>query len=108
MHAIAHDDVFAAGTEDEVWLTHAGASGWIVLTKDQRIQSRPNELAAVVSTGVRQFVIVDVGLTSSQMAEVLIRARKGMERLIRRREPPFIATITKNGTVSRRVFPRKK
>ena len=105
---IAHDDVFAQGTADAVWLARAGAEGWVVLTKDQGIQKRPNELAAVVSARVRQFVLVDVGLTAPQMAEILIRARKAMERLLKRREPPFIASITKHGRLSRRVFPWKR
>jgi hypothetical protein len=107
MDVVAHDDVFPQGTDDDVWLARAGSEGWVVLTKDQGIQKRPNELAAVVSARVRQFVLVDVGLTAPQMAGVLIRARKAMERLLRRRNPPFIASITKNGTLSRRVHPRR-
>jgi hypothetical protein len=108
MHVIAHDDVFAQGTEDAIWLAHAGSQGWVVLTKDQRIQKRPNELAAVLTARVRQFVLVDAGLTAPQMAKVFVQARKSMERLLRRREAPFIASITKNGTLSRRVYPRQR
>src|SRR5205085_2002480 len=55
MRVIAHDEVFAQGTADAVWLSRAGAEGWVVLTKDQGIQKRPNEFAAVVNARVRQF-----------------------------------------------------
>lgn len=103
MDVLAHDDVFPQGTADSIWLVRAGAEGWVVLTKDQMIQKRPNELAAVLNARVRQFVLVDEGLTAVQMAEALIRARKAMERLLRRLEGPFIANVKKNGTISKRV-----
>jgi len=31
---IAHDDVFARDTDDEVWLRQAGRRRWVVLMKD--------------------------------------------------------------------------
>jgi hypothetical protein len=107
MDVVAHDDVFPQGTDDEIWLARAGAEAWVVLTKDQMIQKRPNQLNAVVNARVRQFVLVEGGLTASEMAAVFIQARKAMESLLKRREPPFIASISKSGTVSKRVHPRK-
>jgi hypothetical protein len=33
-----HDDHFARDEEDRVWLQAVGESGWVVLTKDQRLR----------------------------------------------------------------------
>jgi hypothetical protein len=41
-----HDDHFARGAEDRVWLRAVGDRGWVVLTKDQRLRYRPLEIAS--------------------------------------------------------------
>lgn len=41
------------GTPDLQWLAWAGQRGWIVLTRDRRIRTRPAELRAFREHGVR-------------------------------------------------------
>src|SRR5262249_54932445 len=47
-----HDELFPQGTQDVVWLSEAGANGWVVVTRDDRIrynqlekQARPRRQA---------------------------------------------------------------
>jgi hypothetical protein len=53
-----HHDHFAPNASDETWLEAAGQRGWIALTHDRRIRSKPNELAAVMRYGVALLVII--------------------------------------------------
>lgn len=100
MTVVAHDDVFLQGTEDGVWLSRAGAEGWVVLTKDQAIRYSPAELLALRRAGVRQFVLARGNLTAGQMADAFIKARPAIEGLLRRTQGPFIARLTKDGSIS--------
>jgi hypothetical protein len=43
-----HDDLFAQGTEDIVWLAEAGDNRWVVLTRDDRIRYNQLEKQAVL------------------------------------------------------------
>jgi hypothetical protein len=45
-----HDDLFPQGTEDVIWLRDAGAHGWVVLTRDDRIRYNQLEKEAVLAT----------------------------------------------------------
>jgi hypothetical protein len=53
-----HQDHFAPKASDETWLEAAGQRGWIALTHDRRIRSKPNERAAVMQFGVALLVII--------------------------------------------------
>jgi hypothetical protein len=43
---VPHRDLFAHDTPDEVWLAAVKQNGWLILTRDQRIRYRKNELRA--------------------------------------------------------------
>ncbi|MEW6366259.1 MAG: DUF5615 family PIN-like protein [Acidobacteriota bacterium] len=96
---VTHEQRFAAGALDEEWLAEAGRSGWVVLSKDTRIQYRELERRALERAMVRAFILVSANLTGPQMAEVIKRALPGMILLIRGRRPPFIARVYRNGQV---------
>jgi hypothetical protein len=53
-----HQDHFAPNASDETWLEEVGKRGWVALTHDRRIRSKPNELAAVMRNGVALLVII--------------------------------------------------
>lgn len=57
---VAHRDLFAHDTPDEKWLAEAGRRGWLVLTRDQNIRRRPDELKALRDAGVLLFC-TDIG-----------------------------------------------
>ena len=100
MHVEVHDDHFAPDTPDAAWLRVVGERGWVVLTKDERIRRRPLEREALLTAGVRAFALTARRLTGPEMGQAFARARGAMENLLRRRrQRPFIATVTRHGRV---------
>ena len=95
-----HDDHFPPDASDAEWLRAVGQRGWVVLTKDERIRRRPLERAALLDAGVRAFVLTARGMSGADMGQAFVRARGSMENLLRRRrQRPFIATVTRRGRV---------
>ncbi len=95
-----HDDHFPQNAEDEVWLREVGRRGWIVLTKDQKIRYRPTELNALIIGRVGAFVLTAGDLQGAEMAEIFIKALPKIRRLIEINSPPYIASVTRSGSVS--------
>ena len=94
-----HDDCFAPGTQDSVWLREVGRNGWVVLTKDSRIRYRRNEMEALLSSGTRSFVLVSRNLPGEEMAKIFVRALPGMKNLCAALSAPFIAHVHHDGKV---------
>jgi len=96
-----HDDHFSPDTRDEDWLQEVGRRGWIVLTKDSRIRYHTSERLALIKAGVAAFVLSGGNLRGDEMAEIFVKALPAMCRFARKNCPPFIARITKGGSVTR-------
>ena len=103
---IAHDDVFAQDTDDEVWLAEAGRRGWVVLMKDDRIRYRPGERAMVLSAGVPCFCLnPSRGMTGNEMADALITALPRILGIVAASpRGGYIKGVNRNGQV-RHLFP---
>lgn len=95
-----HDDYFAPDAPDEDWLGEVGKRGWVVLTKDKRIQHRILEQAAVANSKVRLFALTAGNLQGPEMAGIFVAALPRMTRLVRGNPAPFIAKVTRSGAVS--------
>jgi hypothetical protein len=95
-----HDDHFAPDARDEVWLAEVGRRGWIVLTKDDRIRYRVTERTALTSANVRAFVLTSTQMQGSEMVAAFLKALPRMKRLLTNRPAPFIARVSRHGTVS--------
>lgn len=104
---VTHDDVFAADTDDDVWLAEAGAQGWIVLMKDDRIRYRPRERAALEAAGVQAFALTSASLTGEQQAYLLTIHASGMERFCAEHPGPFVVGIYWERPFLRRLYPRR-
>ena len=88
------------GTPDAVWLADVGRRGWVVLTKDKNMRRRPAEQLAIVRNGVRAFSLTSGDLSGPEMADAFVKAMPKIRSLLRRREGPFIASVTRGGTVA--------
>ena len=97
---VVHDDRFPADAPDEEWLREVGRRGWVVLTRDKMIRYRDTERAAIIRAGVRAFVLRGKSLKGPEMGEAFVKALPAMVRLLAKRRPPFVATITSSGTIS--------
>lgn len=92
-------DHFAAGTADDVWLPVVGQRGWVVVTKDAEIRRRTNEMAALRSAGVAAFILRGKNMTGQDMAEAIAKGHPRIRKLLRKFEPPFLATISPSGRI---------
>jgi len=94
---IFQTDIFPGETKDEVWLRKVGEEGWVALTKDSNIRREPNVREAYLRAGARVFTLVGGSMDSSKMCAAFEAAFPGMERLLQRKQGPFIANVGKSG-----------
>ena len=71
-----------------------------MLTKDTRIRYRPLEKEALINAEVAAFVVTGGNLTGDEMATIFVKAMPKIERVLSEQKRPFIARITRGGTVS--------
>jgi len=89
---------------DERWIADADATGWVALTKDERIIRFPHEQATLKAGRLRVFAIGNQHLTGPQMAGYF---RTNINRILQRsrRPGPFVDVVLKS-SVERR-WPRE-
>jgi predicted nuclease of predicted toxin-antitoxin system len=104
---VIHDDVFAADTDDEVWLAEAGAQGWIVLMKDDRIRYRPRERAALQAAGVQAFALTNANLTGDEQARLLRTHASHIEQFCVEHPGPFVVGVYQERPFLRPLYPRR-
>jgi predicted nuclease of predicted toxin-antitoxin system len=96
-----HDEHFPQNAKDEVWLAEAGKNQWVVLTKDKNIRYRAIEIQALVAAKVRAFVLTARGdLTGAEVGKIFVKALPAMKKLCHSAEPPFIARVSRDGSVT--------
>jgi hypothetical protein len=94
------------GTPDEVWLPDVGAKGWICLSKDRRLTTTPNELAAIINCGVALVTIGEAN--GAEHARRLVEALPTIRRAGRSAGLAFIARVEADGGISLRYEEGKK
>jgi hypothetical protein len=80
---------------DEVWIPQVAREGWLIITRDSRIQERTAELAAVRDNGARMVALAsaDAGTVWAQL-EVFMTQWRRIEACLN--EPaPFIYSATR-------------
>jgi predicted nuclease of predicted toxin-antitoxin system len=95
-----HDEHFARDEEDRVWLQTAGESGWVVLTKDQRLRYRPLEIGALRASSARVFVLTAGNLRGAEIAAVFETALPQMCRILHSRPGPFLMRVSQSGRIT--------
>lgn len=99
LEVIVRADRFPAGVTDPEWLTVAGLQGWIVLTKDQAIRKRPNEITALMNSGVRAFVLAAGEMTGPEQAALFSRIVSRIRYLVAELPPgAFVVRVGKDGS----------
>lgn len=101
LNVVIHDDYFPPDAKDEVWLKYVAKKQLIVITKDKRIKNRKSEIDLVMKNNVKMFVVRQANLTGEEIAKILIDALVKISKFIKKTKPPFIATITRSGNLSK-------
>lgn len=96
---VAHRTLFAGETPDVEWIAEAGRRGWIVVTRDQEIRRRPNELAAVRAARIHLFALTLGNLSAGETAKLCVDAWPAVQRAVIRPPAPAIFSITRGARV---------
>lgn len=96
---MAHHQRFAPDAPDEDWLRAATTEGWLIVTRDQRIRYRANELRAVVDAKLHMFVFSQGGLSAAETASILCATYSKMCLAAAQHQPPAFFSLTKTGDV---------
>jgi len=80
------------GTKDTEWLPYVGSQGWVAVTLDL-FRDDPEEQLALMMHRVPVFVLVGRA-TQDARADVFIRKRKWIRRLLESRTDPFMVRIS--------------
>ncbi len=82
-------------TRDDTWIPHVASLGWLIITRDSRIQQHRAEIAAVRVNKARMVALSgDEARGTWQQLEVLMRQWRDIETLASR-PAPFIYTATR-------------
>lgn len=84
-------------TRDSVWIPETARQGWLIMTRDRRIQEHRAEIDAVKNSGARMITLAGAEAvdTFSQLEALMCNWRQ-IQRLLARRGPYiYIATRTK-------------
>ncbi len=98
---VAHHHLFRHDTPDDEWLAAAADSAWLVVTRDQRIRYRANDLAAMKRARLHVFVFSQGGLTAQETGHILVRCYPPMLRQASIVEPPAFFSLARSGDVNR-------
>src|SRR5215211_7769760 len=84
------EDKFPHDVTDAEWLREAGAQGWIVISRDKKIRSRPGERRALVENGVGCFSITQKQpLNKWGYLKLIVATLDEMERRFAATKKPF-------------------
>jgi predicted nuclease of predicted toxin-antitoxin system len=97
---VAHHDRFEHDAPDEFWLAAAADQGWLVVTRDQRIRYRANELAAMRRARLHVFVFTQGGLTGAETGNIIVRCHTAMLRCAAYMPAPAFFSLTRSGDVN--------
>lgn len=91
-------ELFFLDTKDPVWLREAGDKGWLVITHDKKVRTRPGERRAIMEHGVGCFILTyKQDLKKPEIAELVLKNLEEMEKMFAKTPRPFIYTVSKDG-----------
>lgn len=89
---------FPHDTPDAEWLASIGKRGWLAITHDKHIKTRPAERQAIIDNRVGCFILVyKENLLKEDIFLVIKSNLPKMEELFANTPKPFLYTVDKNG-----------
>ena len=87
--------------DDTEWLRDAGVNGWLAITRDLRILTRPDQRQALIDSEAR-VVFLDAGNAPRRaLTEWVIRNSDWLLRVYKETPPPFAFVMTLDGAPRR-------
>jgi hypothetical protein len=93
------EDVFEEGwIKDREWIPEVGARGWLVISKDKKIRTRPEERRAVKENNVGCFILnYKQPLNRWEILKLVTSTLDEMEAKFANTPRPFMYLIDRNG-----------
>jgi hypothetical protein len=89
--------VTSPATKDSVWIPEVTRLGWLIITRDSRIQEHRAEIDAVRTAGARMIVLTSREATDTwHQLEVVMSVWRQIERC-HEQAGPFIYTAARSG-----------
>jgi hypothetical protein len=85
------EDIFPHNTPDMTWLPDVGARGWLVVSRDKKIRTRPGERQAIIDGRVGCFCLIQKQpLNRWQYLKLLVMTLDEMQRIFTATPRPFL------------------
>jgi predicted nuclease of predicted toxin-antitoxin system len=97
---VAHHEKFAPACPDEVWMRAAGREGWIVITRDQAIRRKPNELKAFRDAKLIMFALASGNASAEDTARLVLELYPKLLAKARGAKPPAMFSVTLAGNIN--------
>lgn len=97
---VAHHQKFAPACPDVEWMKAVGREGWIVLTRDQAIRRKPNELKAFRDAGLIMFALASGNASAEDTARLVVELYPKMLRKAQAVKPPAMFSVTMAGGIN--------
>lgn len=78
----------------------AGREGWIVLTRDQAIRRKPNELKAFREAKLIMFALASGNASAEDTARLVVMLYPKMLRKAKSATPPAMFSVTLSGSIN--------
>lgn len=99
-----HNQVFPDRTPDRIWIPEVANRGWIILTRDKRLQTRHIEWMALLRAKARVLWFKGDRASNVEITEGFLTALPKIDRIIAALTPPYIIKITPAGHVEQ-IYP---
>lgn len=95
-----HQEYFAQGELDDVWLPTVGEKDWLVVTQDYSYHKNQSEIDAIRHYKIGCFYLWGAKATQWEMFRCLVRAVDRMIQVAEESPKPFIYVVRKNSIVT--------
>lgn len=95
--AIHLTDKFQSDTADEEWLRYVGENGLFLITRDDRIRWRPNELAALRQHNVGAFFLGGKNRSRCELIQQTVGNWPRIKELAAKTHRPFAFRVPPSG-----------
>lgn len=92
MEVEAHGTHFRPTAEDHKWLGRLAKSGWVGISKDDRIRYSPLAVETVMRSGSKLFIAIGT-YTHEKLAQNILHSRHKLDQFVRKHRDPFIARL---------------
>jgi predicted nuclease of predicted toxin-antitoxin system len=97
---IGHHERFSPACPDHEWLTAAGKENWIIVTRDQNIRRKANELKAFRDAGLVVFALASGNASAADTAELVVSLYSAFLKLALSTKRPAMFSVSLGKTIT--------